>query len=180
MLRSTMPLSKSSRFRNLSGLDLKATMALTLQNLHWSSLTRTIHSPSPSLGGIQTKPSSTLRQQALSSSPSTSVSERSCLSLQTDDFHLNTTNYTRTVSLTAISSGMQQTDFGSYGTEMLTVLRQEPTCTEPTPSTSTTVVRTALTVSSSPALRAWTSKSTTPMGNFSSTTPLEASSICTS
>lgn len=100
----------------------------------------------------------------------------------TDDFHLNTTNYTRTVSCDCylFRNECSRLILSSCGTVMLTVLRQELTCMELTPFTSTTAVRMALTVSSSPALRVWTSKSTTPMDNFSSTIPLEVSSTCTS
>ena len=65
----------------------------------------------------------------------------------TDDFHLNTTNYTRTVSQFFCCGG-NWTDNNSFGTVMLTELPLEATYTDPTPSTLTTAARTAPTASS--------------------------------
>jgi alpha-glucosidase (family GH31 glycosyl hydrolase) len=59
----------------------------------------------------------------------------------TDPFQLNTTNYTRTVSLVPMCDSLS--DPGSFGTAMHTAFLGAPTCTDTTPSTSTTAAHLA-------------------------------------
>jgi alpha-glucosidase (family GH31 glycosyl hydrolase) len=79
----------------------------------------------------------------------------------TDPFHLNTTNYTRTVSIIIGKAG-NHANCASFGTVTPTAPQKAPTFTELTPSTLITAVRMVLTVYSWPAPREWTSRLTTP------------------